>query len=70
MSIRPQEITSPDSQIAQEVLEQTEMVFQDVCENAMQAYIKYKAYYDKKTNASKKLKQADYVYILQPKSDH
>ena len=35
----------------------------------MQAYIKYKAYYVKKANASK-LKQADYVYILQPKADH
>ena len=35
----------------------------------MQAYIKYKAYYDKKTNTSK-LKQADYVSILQPKADH
>ena len=33
----------------------------------MQAFIKYKAYYDKKANASK-LKQ-DYVYILQPKAD-
>ena len=35
----------------------------------MQAYIKYKAYYDKEANASK-LKQSDYVYILLPKSDH
>ena len=35
----------------------------------MQAYIKYKAYYDKKANASK-LKQADYVCILQTKADH
>ena len=35
----------------------------------MQAYIKNKAYYDKKANASK-LKQADYFYILQPKADH
>ena len=35
----------------------------------MQAYIKEKAYYDKKTNASK-LRQADYVYVLQPKADH
>ena len=35
----------------------------------MQTYIKYKAYYDKKANASK-LKQADFVYILQPKADH
>ena len=35
----------------------------------MQAYIKYKAYYDKKANASK-LKEADYVYVLQPKADY
>ena len=35
----------------------------------MQAYIKYEAYYDKKANASK-LKQSEYVYILQPKADH
>ena len=59
----------PDSQIAQDVLEQAEMIFQDVRKNAVQAYIKYKAYYDTKANASK-LKQADYVYILQPKADH
>ena len=69
MGIRPQKILSPDSQIAQDVLEQTEIIFQDVCKNALQAYIKYKAYYDKKANASK-LKQADYVFILQPKADH
>ena len=35
----------------------------------MQAYIKYKAYYDKKANATK-LKQSVCVYILQPKADH
>ena len=45
------------------------MIFQDVRRNAMQAYIKYKLFYDKKTNASK-LKQSDYVYILQPIADH
>ena len=54
--IRPQKIPSPDSQIAQDVLEQTEMNFQDVHKYAMQAYTKYKAHYDKKANASK-LKQ-------------
>ena len=46
--IRTQKISSPDSQIAQDVLEQTELIFQDVRKNAMQAYTKYKAYYDKK----------------------
>ena len=68
MGTRPQKSPSPDSQIAQDVLEQ-ETILQDVRKNAMQAYINYKAYYDKKANASK-LKRADYVYILQPKADH
>ena len=69
MGIRPEKIPSPNSEIAQDVLEQTEAIFQDVRRNAMLAYIKYKAYYDKKANASK-LKQSDYVYILQPKAEH
>ena len=69
MGIRPQQQPIPTSQIAQEVLEQTEMNHHDVRKNTMQAYIKYKAYYDKKANTSK-LKEADYVYILQPKEDH
>ena len=63
------ETYSPDSEIAQDVFEQTEAIFQDVRKNAMQAYIKYKAYYDRKANASK-LKKTDYVFILQPKADH
>ena len=69
MDIRPQKIPSPDSQIAQDGLEQTEIIFQDVRKNVMQAYIIYKAYYDKKENASKP-KHADYVFIIQPKADH
>ena len=69
MGIRPQKIPPPDSQIAQDVLEQTETFFQDVRKNAMQAYINYKAYYDRKANASK-LKKTDYVFILQLKADH
>ena len=69
MGIRPQKIPPPDSQIAQDVPEQTETIFRDVRKNAMQAYINYKAYYDRKSNASK-LKPADYVFILQPKADH
>ena len=68
LGIRPQRQPIPTSQIAQEVLEQTEMIHQDVRKNIMQAYIKYKAYYDKNANASK-LKEADYVYILQLKAD-
>ena len=69
MGIRPQKSPPTDSQIAQDVLEQTEIIFQDVRKNAMPADIKYKAYYDRKANASK-LKKAYYVFILQPKADH
>ena len=69
LGIRPQQQPIPTSQIAQDILDQTEMIHQDVRKNTMQAYIKYKAYYDKKANASK-LKEADCVYILQPKADH
>ena len=69
LGIRSQQQPIPTSQITQDDLEQTEMIHQDVRKNTMQAYIKYKAYYDKKANASK-LKEADYVYILQPKADH
>ena len=69
LGIRPQQPPLPTSQITQEFLEQIEMIHQDVRKNAKQAYIKYKAYYDKKANASK-LKEAVYVYVLQPKADH
>ena len=43
MGICSQKIPPLDSQIAQDVLEQTETIFRDVRKNAMQAYIKYKA---------------------------
>ena len=46
MGVHPHKIPPPDSQIAQDVLEQTETIFQDVRKNGMQAYLKYKAYYD------------------------
>ena len=45
------------------------MIHQGARKKSMQAYIKNKAYYDKKAKASQ-LKEADYVYILQPKADH
>ena len=68
LGIHPQQQPIPTSQNAQDVPEQTEMIHQDVRKNTMQAYIKYKAYFDKKANAPK-LKEADYVYNLQPKPD-
>ena len=68
MGIRAQQQSIFTSQIAQDVLDQTELINQDVRRKAMQVYIKYKAYSDRKTNALK-LKEADYVYVLQPKAD-
>ena len=66
---RPQKNPFPDSQIVQDVLEQTKMISQYVRKNAMQTFIKWKAYYDRTVDVSKS-KQADYVYVLQPKADH
>ena len=69
MGIRPQKIPTPNSQIAKDVLKQTEMIFHDVRKNTMQAYIKYKAYFDKKKLNASKIKEQKYVYVLQPKVD-
>ena len=69
LGIRPQQQPLPTSQIAQDVLNQTEMIHQNVRKNVMQAYIKYKAHYAKKANASE-LKEADNVYVIQPKADN
>ena len=69
LGIRPHNQPIPTSQIAQDVFDQTEINHQDIRKNAMQDYIKNKAYYDEKANASK-LKEADYVYVLQPKVGH
>ena len=43
LGIRPQNISTPDLEFAQDVLEQTEIFHQNVRRNAMQAHIKYKA---------------------------
>ena len=69
LGIFPQQQAFPTFQTAHDNLDQTEMIHQDVRKNPMQEYMKYNAYYDKKTNASK-LKEADYLYILQSKADH
>ena len=69
LGIRLQQTPILTSQIAQDVLDQTEIIYQDVRENAMQAYIEHDAHHDKKSKASK-LKDSDYLYVLQPRDDH
>ena len=61
LGIRPQQQPIPTWQNAQDVLDQTEMIQQDVRKNAMQAYIKYKAYYDKKPTLQSSMKQIMYM---------
>ena len=65
----PQKIPTPSSQEAQDLLEKTEIIFQDVRKNAMQVYTKDLAFYDKKAKASN-LKETDYVYVLEPNANH
>ena len=48
IGFRPQNSPTPDSQFVRDVLEQTGMICQDF-RNAIQAYIKYKAYYFKES---------------------
>ena len=69
LGIRPQQATFPTSQRSRNVLDQTQVIYQDVRRNAMQAYIRCKAYYDKRANAST-LEEADYIEVLQPKADY
>ena len=69
LSIRLQQAPIPTLQYMQDVSDQTEMIYQDVRRNAMQAFIKYKAYYDKTANVSK-FKEAENLYVLQLKADH
>ena len=52
LGIRPQQAPILNLQLAQDGLDEMEMICQDVRRNAMLAHIKYKAYYDKKANAS------------------
>ena len=47
MGIRLHKKPMPTLQIAQDMLEQKKLTYQDVWKKAMQAYIKYRAYNDK-----------------------
>ena len=63
----PQKQFTPNCEVAQDVLDQSKKIVQYVRENAMQAYIKYRAYYHKRKLKVSMLKERDYVYVLKPK---
>ena len=52
LRIHPKQPHIPTLQVFQEVHDQTEIIYQIVRRNAMQAYIKHKVFYNKKANAS------------------
>ena len=59
---------APTTDFAEELLRRTKILYDKTKKNVMQSYIKYNKYYDKKAKASP-LKEKDYCFILQPKSD-
>ena len=46
LRIRPNQAPFPTSQIAENILDQTQTIYQDIRRNAMQSYLKYTAYYE------------------------
>ena len=62
MGIRPQQQPIPNLQIAQEFLEQTEMIHQDVRKNRMQAYINTRPIMTRKPTLQNLKKQITYKF--------
>ena len=59
----------PATDIAEELMRRTQVLYDKTEKNAMQSYIRYKKYYDKKAKAWP-VQEKDYCYILQPEADH
>ena len=66
---RPEQAPILTSRIAQDVFHQRQMINQDVRKNSIRVHITAKAYYNNRANSSK-LKEADYVQVLQLIADH
>ena len=58
----------PQTDVAEEVQRRMKVLLDQTKKNIMQSYLKYKAYYNRKTKASP-LETTDYCYILNPKAD-
>ena len=68
MSILLQKFPAPNSPNPQDVLEETDMILQNVRKIVMQAYIKYKAYYDKKNPLAQNLNEQNTFTLYSRKS--
>ena len=60
---------APTTDFVEELLRRNKISYDKSKKNVMQSYIKYKRYYDKKAKAPP-LKEEDYCYILQTRTDH
>ena len=54
--------------MAEDIQKRMKILLDQTKKNIMQSYLKYKAYYDRKTKAAP-LETTDYCYILNPKAD-
>ena len=65
----PNEQINPTTEFAEEIQNRTKILIDKTKQNIMQSYIKYKEYYYRKAKAAP-LKENDYCFVLQPKTDH
>ena len=65
----PNEHINPTTEFAEEIQNRPKILIDKTKQNIMQSYIKYKEYYDRKAKAAP-LKENDYCFVLQPKTDH
>ena len=65
----PNEQIHPTIEFAKELQNRTKILIDNTKQIIMQSYIKYKEYYDRKAKAAP-LKENDYCFVLQPKTDH
>ena len=65
----PNEEITPTTEFAEKIRNRMKLLIDKTKQNIMQSYIKNKVYYDRKAKAAP-LKEIDYCFVLQPKTDH
>ena len=58
----------PTTDLEDDLLRRTQVLYDKTKKNAMQSYIRYKKHYDKNTEAPS-FQEKDYCYVLQAKAD-
>ena len=68
LGYNPNPRLTTSTNVSEEIRRTTEILHDKTKKNIMQSYLKYKAYYDRKANASP-LQVDDHCFILNPKAD-